>query len=272
MKKLLHVLTIVFLAMIGFVDVQAMEPVPEQYGLVHVIKSQQDRREFISFVKEVSDKYLVFFDYSGYGQLWDLTGDPIFINFLQSVKTGNLVDTFKYLDPDGKLLLVSFDDDYRPLTKKIYVHHIEDSKSSLNTESLEVNYRFALLQKPDGGLIIGNKENKSFAEISFRWQDCLYGSGVTEPLQEKMLDESKLENVFVQNSGEIRNRIQLGRSWGMPQEYHTIFDTSLLSQELMNEITCGASFASSVLCYHKTKGDMFYCGHDGYVTVWKRKK
>lgn len=207
MKKLFSLCYIVLAAIYFSATTLAMEP--EKYSLVTFIKSQQDRNEFITSIKRISEKY-----YSGYGQLWDIAKEPRFINFLQRIKTGSLSNVLMYEDLDANKLLLSFDCS----EEKLHLHHIDDEeKYCFKNETISTDNLFSLFQKSDGTLIMRNSIDGSLAKISFMWKDCLYGSGIDMPLKEEVLDPLLHQKISVRNDGEMRNRSQL--NYGMPKEY-----------------------------------------------------
>lgn len=163
----------------------------------------------------------------------------------------------------------------------MHLHHIDDEeKYCFKNETISTDNLFSLFQKSDGTLIMRNSIDGSLAKISFLWKDCLYGSGIDRPLKEEVLDPFLHQKISVRNDGEMRNRSQL--NYCMPKEYCDIFDAKSLTQEALNakgngvkfsvpghESITSKGFAASVLCYHKN-WDMLYCGHDGFVSIWKR--
>jgi hypothetical protein len=229
----------------------------------------QMANDMITFVKKTLDNQLIVFDRQGWGEIFDL---PLTADSPRKFEFHG--DTFSFSD-----VFMCNDSNNRPLVVACTYHNsklfVWDMLNYRYPAKTTLNYQFRLWQTVDKCLIICNIATKEFNRMELDWdivETWRELSGTDSPFKQTPIDNTRA--IWVYNDGVIVDANML-QSRGFQKVDANKFDIDSISNDnakwfrIMLDDTRERRMPS-ICCYHNTK-DEYYLGHDGSISIWKRK-
>lgn len=280
-----------------------MKQEDSRYKLMHVINSKtacNDR----AFVKKIGDELFIF-DRQGNGEHWDLSsGAAEYVKgfncplSFHSHGTFTLGDAFIYQDQgkheDDKhyRLLVAFNE----REQQLYFYNLDTYREKAfnkygfnccyDSDCICISYKFRLMQKNDGSLILDNIGLTRKAgilpvqEIHPRWdlsekrnnQYTFGDQSYEDIIPFESIPEAYPAGIQYKNDGLVVNDHMLRadeEGYALSNEIFAVEDLSDEQKKSIGWYSYWKPWHPLIMCYHKTLDGFLVCGHVRFVSIWK---
>ena len=241
-------LWIIYFFLIATTSMHAMQketnPNLPKYSLVGEIKPTFAVGK-ITFIKQLWDKTIIFFDNRSKGELFDSSYTQI--NHMYGPETWCVYNVCKILDDDNNLLIIAQGGTKMALYNE--THH-----GFLQKKDLLMNQKnpFSLWQRSDFSLFIRPYRQDVEINIFPNFEDSLSSLCKTENIAKAV------ESSYSRDEGTI-----------VPAVWLQGEIISHFSDDMFDLNREQNHFSNTITCYHQTRDGLLFLGHNSAVTIWR---